>query len=209
VGIAALFVFVHNKYLKKKVKLPAYSEIFGPFQWVIVAIFGFLAVWTNFPNSSEIYLNLPFIGKISASFSGIYQMILLVLFTYFADSSHDIAEGIIDAKADLRFNVKTYSTTFGIKKAATISFFMFFVSAIFGIMFFIKSILSPVFIVLFSILFIYTMIYELRFLKTNNQKNNQYSNIAGRKLYNYFLFFYDLIFFGIMIQIIANYLLIN
>ena len=32
VGLIALFVTVHNKYLKKIIKIPAYSEIFTPIQ---------------------------------------------------------------------------------------------------------------------------------------------------------------------------------
>ena len=36
VGITALFVAFHNKYLKKIIKIPAYSEIFTPVQWLAV-----------------------------------------------------------------------------------------------------------------------------------------------------------------------------
>jgi 4-hydroxybenzoate polyprenyltransferase len=43
VGITALFVAFHNKYLKKSIKFPAYSEIFTPVQWVVVVIFGFFS----------------------------------------------------------------------------------------------------------------------------------------------------------------------
>ncbi|GAG16056.1 unnamed protein product, partial [marine sediment metagenome] len=45
VGATALFVAVHDKYLKKIVKFPAYSEIFTSVQWIIVPVFGFLAIW--------------------------------------------------------------------------------------------------------------------------------------------------------------------
>ena len=59
VGFAALFVTFHDKYLKKKVKLPAYSEIFTPIQWVVVGIFGFLAIWTAIPQDTSLVLNMP------------------------------------------------------------------------------------------------------------------------------------------------------
>ena len=37
---AAGFVTFHDKYLKKKIKIPAYSEIFTPIQWTVFPIFG-------------------------------------------------------------------------------------------------------------------------------------------------------------------------
>lgn len=190
-------------------KLPAYSEIFGPLQWIVVAIFGFFAIWSNFSNGSEIYLNIPIFGKISASVKETQQMIFLIIFTYFADNSHDIVEGIHDAQADMKFNVKTYATSFGLKKAALISFIMFFISAIFGVLFFIQSILSPIFLCLFLIVFIYTLFYEVKLLKMQKNKIEKYEVISGRKLYNYFLFFYDIIFLDLIIQIFYNYFLIK
>ena len=58
-------------------------------------------------------------------------MILLVLFTYFADNAHDLPEGIHDMEGDHKLGVKTYATSFGEKNAARISFCMFFISGIF------------------------------------------------------------------------------
>ena len=206
VAIAALFVALHNKYFKRIVKLPAYSEIFGPFQWIVVVIFGFLAIWTVAPISSEILISLPFFGSISTSIKAIEQMILLILFTYFADSSHDIAEGIHDAKADFMHGIKTYATTFGNEKASKISFFMFIISGIFGILIFIRSILSPIFLCVFLCLFLYTLIYPFRLLKSRKQEIEKQGFIVGRKLFDYFLFTYDILFIDLIIQIIIFYI---
>lgn len=206
VGIAALFVAFHNKYLKRRVKFPAYSEIFGPLQWTVVAIFGFCTIWTALPQNSEISLDTIFFGNISTSINAIKQMILLVFFTYFADKSHDIAEGIHDRDADILHGVKTYATTFGVIKAANVSFLMFAISGIFGIFIFLKSILSPIFLCIYLLIFIYTLFYLLQFLKFKKRENTEQGIIVGRKLYNYFLFTYDIIFIDILIQIlIINY----
>jgi len=61
VGAAALFVAFHNRYLKKIIKLPAYSEIFTPVQWVVVVIFGFCAIWTM-GQTGNMSLTLPIFG---------------------------------------------------------------------------------------------------------------------------------------------------
>lgn len=202
VGAAALFVTFHNKYLKRRVKLPAYSEIFNPLQWIVVAIFGFFAVWTTFPQSSEIYLTVPFFGNISTSSKAIQQMILLIIFIYFADNAHDIAEGIHDANADLIHGVKTYATTFGVGKAVGISFLMFVISGIIGIFLFLQSILSSIFLALFLLLFVYTLSYSLKLLKFNNGEIEQKGIFVGRKFYDYFLFSFNLIFIDLIIQIL-------
>lgn len=202
VGIAAIFVAFHNKYLKRKVKLPAYSEIFGPFQWIVVVLFGFFVIWTVIPFSSEILINIPFFGNISTNGSSVQQMILLILFIYFADASHDIAEGIHDADADHIHGVKTYSTTFGKKKAVKISFTMFTISGIIGILLFIQSILSPIFLFLFLILFVYSLYYPLKLFKSNKIKMEEKGILVGRKLYDYFLFAFDIIFIDLIIQIL-------
>jgi len=47
-------------------------------------------------------------------------MILLVLFTYFADNAHDLPEGIHDMEGDHKLGVKTYATSFGEKNAEKI-----------------------------------------------------------------------------------------
>lgn len=204
VGIAALFVAFHNKYLKRKVKFPAYSEIFSPVQWTVVAIFGFLAVWTALPQSMDISIGLSFLGSISTSINAIITMILLLFFTYFADNSHDIAEGIHDSDADKKHGIKTYATSFGLPAASKISFFMYIVSGIFGIILYVQSILSPIFLILFLILFIYILSYPLKLLKCKKKEIVSQSVIVGRKLYDYFLFSYNLIFIDLIIQIIFN-----
>lgn len=202
VGIAALFVTFHNRYLKRKIKIPAYSEIFGPFQWIVVVIFGFLAIWSAAPISSEIAINFPFFGSIFTNGKAIEQMIILIIFTYFADTSHDIAEGIHDAEADLAHEVKTYSTTFGKEKAAKISLIMFAISGIFGIVMFLQFNLSPIFLCIFLFLFVYTLFYPLRLLKSDKKDIEKQGLIVGRKLYDYFLFTYDILFFSLIIQML-------
>ena len=201
VGIAALFVAFHNKYFKRKFKFPAYSEIFGPIQWIVFVLFGFLVIWTVLPQSSEILVNISFFGSISTSGKAIQLMILLVLFTYFADTSHDISEGLHDAYADRLHKVKTYTTTFGKKKAVMISFIMFVISGIIGVLLFFQSILSPFFLCLFLVLFVYTLYYPLQLLKSNKRKTEEKGLFIGRKLYNYFLFTFAIIFIDLVIQI--------
>jgi len=146
VGSTALFVAFHNKYLKKIIKIPVYSEIFTPIQWFTVAIFGFLAIWAVLPQSTDLIFELPLFGTISTGGRMIQNLILLVLFTYFADNAHDLPEGIRDMEGDRKLGVKTYATLFGEKNAAKISFCMFFVSGIFDILLFIRTILSPIFL---------------------------------------------------------------
>jgi geranylgeranylglycerol-phosphate geranylgeranyltransferase len=180
VGFSALFVAFHNKYLKKIVKLPAYSEIFTPLQWVIVPIFGFLAV----------------------SGSNIQNMILLAIFTYFADNAHDLPEGIHDAEGDRKCGVMTYATSFGERNAARISFAMFFLSGILGILLFIKTILTLVFLIPFLGIWIYTLFYSYRLLKTDKERMKEVGALVGRKGFNYFLISYDLIFLDILVQLL-------
>ena len=204
VGIAALFVAFHNKYLKRRVKFPAYSEILSPVQWTVVAIFGFLAVWSSLPQSMDISIDLVFFGSISTSNNAIKTMIILIFFTYFADNSHDIAEGIHDADADKKYGIKTYTTSFGLFAASKISFFMFVASGLFGILLYIQSILSPIFLILFLIIFFYTLYYHLKLLKCNKKELVNQGLLVGRKLYDYFLFSYNLIFIDLIIQILFN-----
>ena len=142
VGAAALFVTFHNKYLKRKITFPAYSEVFGPLQWIVIALFGFVAIWTALPQDTEIIVTLPLVGTLSTSISAIQVTILLIIFIYFADSAHDLVEGVHDAKADRLHGVKTYATTFGGKKAVRISFTMFVCSGIAGTLLFFTSALS-------------------------------------------------------------------
>ena len=140
---AALFVTFHNKYLKKIVKIPAYSEIFTPLQWIIVPIFGFLAI----------------------SGFNFQQIALIVIFTYFADNAHDLAEGIHDIEGDLKNNVRTYATSFGEKTASKVSFGMFFISGFLGILLYIKTILSPIFLISFIILWLYMLFNSYKLVK--------------------------------------------
>lgn len=204
VGVAALFVAFHNKYLKRRVKFPAYSEIFNPFQWTVVAIFGFLAIWTALPQSSEISIEIIFFGNIFTTSKAIQTMIILLIFTYFADTSHDIPEGIHDVDADKKHGVKTYAISFGIVNATKISFFMFVFSGVFGIILYLQSILSPIFLILFLLLFVYTLYFPLKFLRSLKKGLVEEGVVVGRKLYDYFLFSYNLIFIDLVIQILLN-----
>jgi 4-hydroxybenzoate polyprenyltransferase len=201
VGASAIFVAIHNKYLKRKVKFPAYSEIFSPIQWTVVAIVGFCAIWTALPQSSDFTIDFNFIGTISTNSSAVITMILLVLFTYFSDNSHDVAEGIVDFKADKKYGVNTYATSFGVINASKISLFLFFLSVAFGIILYHQTILSPVFIIPFLILATYTFFYQYKLITSNKENLKVQGAISGRKLYDYFLFTFNLIFIDLAIQI--------
>lgn len=202
VGVAALFVALHNKYLKKRIKLLAYSEISSPIQWVVVAIFGFLAIWTAIPQAKDIVSTVPFLGTISTNILAIQNMFLLVLFTYFADSAHDLAEGIHDAEGDRKHDVRTYATSFGKKNAARISFAMFFISGILGITFVIKKILTPIFLFPFLGVWIYILYYSYKLLKADEKGMKKLSAIVGRKGFDFFLLSYDFIFLDVFIQLL-------
>jgi len=205
VGLAALFVAFHNKYLKKMIKFPAYSEIFTPIQWTVVAIFGFFAIWTALPQSNEIIISLPIFSCISTSGSEIQILILLVAFTYFADNAHDLPEGIRDYEGDLKQGVKTYATSFGLKNTSIISFTMFFISGLLGILIFIKTVLSPIFMIFFILLWFYIMTYYYKLLRADDKKKIDIAPIVGRKVYDYFLMSYNLIFFAIIVHLILFY----
>lgn len=202
VGAAALFVTFHNLYLKRKVKIPAYSEIFTPLQWIIVAVFGYLAIWTALPQSTELVINMPFFGNISTSIYEFQNMLLLIVFIYFTDNAHDLAEGICDAEGDRKSGVRTYATSFGEKNAARISFVMFFLSGLLGIFLFFRTILTFVFLILFILLWLYTLYQSYKLLKADEKEMNKLGAMVGRKGYNYFLIIFDLIFLDILIQII-------
>ena len=119
---AAIFVAIHDKYLKKKVSLPAYSEIFTPIQWIVVVIFGYVAVWSAFPQAQTVIITVPILGSLETTIFQLQNMGLFVLFTYFLDNAHDLPEGVHDVKGDRISGVKTYATSFGEKTAARISF---------------------------------------------------------------------------------------
>lgn len=202
VGFAALFVTFHDKYLKKIIKLPAYSEIFTPVQWVVVAIFGFFAIWTVLPQSTNIVIDLSIFGTVSFSNFELQNMILLVLFTYFADNAHDLPEGIHDVEGDMRLGVKTYATSFGERNAARISFAMFFVSGILGIILFFRTVLSLVFLIPFIIIWIHILSWSFKLLKSEKKDMKKLGTIVGRKGYDYFLMSYNLIFIDVLLQLV-------
>jgi len=204
VGAAALFVTFHNLYLKRKVKIPAYSEIFTPLQWIIVAVFGYLAIWTALPQSAEFIINMPIFENISTSIYEFQNMILLIVFIYFTDNAHDLAEGICDAEGDRKSGVRTYATSFGEKNAARISFAMFFLSGILGVILFIRTILTLVFLIPFILIWLYTFYQSYKLLKAKVSDMKKLGAVVGRKGFNYFLITFDLIFLDIFIQIILT-----
>jgi len=202
VGITALFVAFHNKYLKKMVKIPAYSEIFTPLQWIVVAIFGFLAVWMAIPGAADKTISLPIFEPILINSSQVGTMLLLVIFTYFADNAHDLAEGIHDFEGDKKLGVRTYATSFGEKTAAKISLFMLIFSGVIAIILFITSVLSIIFIIPFLIIWIYTLYWPYKLIKADKNQMKTLSTFVGRKGYDYLLMSYNLIFLDITIQLI-------
>jgi 4-hydroxybenzoate polyprenyltransferase len=204
VGITALFVAFHDKFLKKIIKIPAYSEIFTPIQWLTVAIFGYLAIWTALPISYDISFSPLIIDSISFSQYSFLNMIILVFFTYFADDAHDIPEGIHDVEGDKRSGVRTYATSFGVKKAALISFCMFIISGIFGIFLFIRTALSFIFLLPFIFLWFWIVYKSYILVRSPADKLKQMGKIVGRNGYDYFLMTYNLIFIDLFIQLI-NY----
>jgi 4-hydroxybenzoate polyprenyltransferase len=133
-------------------------------------------------------------------------MLIFVIFIYFADNAHDLPEGIHDAAGDRKLGVRTYATSFGEKNAARVSFSMFFISGILGVVLFSRTILSPVFLIPFLTIWLYTMYYSYKLLKTDVKDMKEISSVVGRKGFNYFLFVFDLIFIDIAIQMtIFNY----
>jgi 4-hydroxybenzoate polyprenyltransferase len=202
VGMAALFVAFHNKYLKKIVKIPAYSEIFTPVQWVTVAVFGYVAIWTALPQNHAMSYNLPVLGAITFDADSFINMILLVLFTYFADDAHDLPEGIHDIDGDRKLGVRTYASSFGIKTSAKVSFAMYFISGILGIILFFRTILSPIFLIPFLIIWLYTLSWSYRYLKKDEQEMKDTGLIIGQKGFNYFLTAFDLMFLDILLQLL-------
>jgi 4-hydroxybenzoate polyprenyltransferase len=208
VGITALFVAFHNKYLKKIIKFPAYSEIFTPVQWLTVPLFGFFAIWTALPAAGDINLSVPILGYMSIQRTSLLPMFLLVIFTYFADDAHDLAEGIHDVEGDRRQNVKTYATSFGEKNTAKISFGMFFISGIFGILLWFYTLLSLLFLIPFIILWIITLDQSYKLVKTTDDlQRKQLGRIMGKKGYDYLLFSYSLIFLDVFLQLLNTYYL--
>jgi 4-hydroxybenzoate polyprenyltransferase len=188
------------------IKLPAYSEITTPLQWIIVPIFGFLAIWTVFPPISNITVDLSFFGYISFNITDFQNMILLVLFTYLADGAHDLPEGIHDLEGDLKLGVKTYATSFGVRTAARVSFAMFFISGLIGIFLFIRTILSPIFLVLFLLIWIYSMYNSYKLLVAPEKDMKELGKLVGQRTFRYFWLSYDIIFLDLIIQVLNYHL---
>jgi len=202
VSITALFVSIHNKILRRKINIPAYSEIVTPLQWVIVVIFGYCAVWTTTSAVQEIYTVILPYGHSNSSFTMLFGMIFLCLFTYFADSAHDIVEGIHDYLGDKTYGVKTYATSFGAKKAGIISIVMLFLSAVFAFGAFFLTSLSYIFLIGFIAIFLYTTLFSIRFYRSHDLIKKNKGLLLGRKIYDYFLLTFVLIFLDIFIQLI-------
>ena len=129
-------------------------------------------------------------------------MIFLCLFTYFADSSHDIVEGIHDYLGDKTYGVKTYATSFGGKRAAIISIIMLFVSYGFALGVFFFTSLSYLFLIGLSIVFLYTLLFSIRLYQSHDLIEKNKGLLLGRKIYDYFLLTFVFIFFDIFLQII-------
>jgi 4-hydroxybenzoate polyprenyltransferase len=204
VGMAALFVAFHNKYLKKIIKIPAYSEIFTPVQWVVVAIFGYVAIWTALPQSHAIRYNLPVVGAIAFDADSFLNMVLLVLFTYFADDAHDLPEGIHDIEGDTKLGVRTYASSFGVRTSARISFAMFFISGVLGIVLYFRTVLSLFFLVPFLIVWLYTLNWSYRYMTKDEQEMKDTGLIIGQKGFNYFLTAFDLMFLDVLLQVLYH-----
>jgi 4-hydroxybenzoate polyprenyltransferase len=205
VGVAALFVAVHNKYLKKIVKFPAYSEIFTPVQWLTVPVFGFFVVWTALPHQGDVFITVPLLGTLSIAWGDLLPLALLALFTYFADDSHDLVEGISDMEGDKITGVKTYATSFGPRTAAFVSFFMVVLAGVFGILLYVYSFLNEVFVVPFILLWVYTLVFSFKLVRASDYKEQKaLGRMVGRKNYNFLLFSYVLIFLDIFIQLILT-----
>jgi 4-hydroxybenzoate polyprenyltransferase len=181
VGFTALFVAFHNRYFKKGMRLPAYSEIFTPLQWCIVPVFGYLAM--------HYYVLVP--------------VLMVVLFTYFADSSHDIAEGIHDVEGDSQFGVRTYATSFGESTAAKVSFAFLTLSGVFGIAVYFVTPLSLIYLIGFVLFWIYTVYRYSRLLKTEGEERRTLGPKIGKNGFDFLLFVYDLIFLDLIIQILV------
>ncbi len=133
-------------------------------------------------------------------------MIILLFFAYFADNAHDLPEGIHDIHGDIKTGVKTYANSFGKKNAARISFIMFLISGILGILIYFRTIISIIFLIPFLITWLYTLYFSFNLLNKKENEMEKYGVIVGRKGFNYFLISFDLIFIDILIQLLIMYI---
>ncbi|MBN1861890.1 MAG: UbiA prenyltransferase family protein [Candidatus Thermoplasmatota archaeon] len=202
VGMAALFVTFHNKFLKKIIKIPAYSEIFTPVQWMTVAVFGYVAIWSALPQTQAISYDLPILGAIAFDRDSLINMIILVLLTYFADNAHDLPEGIHDIDGDKKLDVRTYATSFGIKTSAKVSFSMFFLSGFLGILLWYRTELSLFFLIAFLLSWFYTLNWSYRYIWKDEQEMKDQGIIIGQKGFNFFLLTYIFIFLDVVLQLL-------
>jgi len=202
--VAALYVTLHNRVLKRTVRIPAYSEIFTPFQWAVVGIFGYVAVWSSVPAVSTLAVRLPGLGSLPTSTTEIWKMALLAVFIYFVDGCHDIPEGIADAAGDRVAGVRTYATSFGEKNAARVALVWFALSGVLGVALFVVTSLSSLFAISFTGLFCYTGVDFLRLSRmTDVADMRAFGSTVGRHGFNYFLFAFDLMFIDLLGQLIA------
>ncbi len=203
VGATAFFVAVHDKYLKRMIHLPAYSEVFTPVQWLTMPLLGFFAVWTALPATGDITYSIPVLGYFSIQRGQILPMILLVVFTYFIDDAHDIAEGIHDVEGDRGVGIKTYATSFGVGTAAKVSFAMYLVSGVLGILLFLYTLLSWVFLIPFLCIWLYTLRYAYMLMKTTDDlKRKTLGRLIGQKGFDFLIASYVLIFFDVLLQLL-------
>jgi 4-hydroxybenzoate polyprenyltransferase len=145
---------------------------------------------------------MPFFESISTSMYEFQNMIILVIFIYFTVNAHDLAEGICDIEGDRKSGVRTYATSFGERCTIKISFAMFLLSGLLGIIIYFRTILSLFFLIPFLIIWLYTLYQSYKLLKANDKEMKKFSAIVGRKGFNFFLIAFDLIFLDILIQLL-------
>lgn len=195
------FALVHNKYLKRGLRIPGYSELFGSTQWLAVGVFGYVAVWSRAPVERSLEVSLPLLGTLSTSQDELLNMLLLAAFIYSVDTWHDIPEGILDIEGDRKAGVTTFALSFGEKTAARLSFAMFLLSGLVGVALFLRTSLSPLFLVGFLALYLSTARYPWRMVRSvGGPAMRAACSDAGRKGFDYFLFCFDLIFLDLLVQ---------
>ncbi|PNX51274.1 MAG: hypothetical protein BV456_03865, partial [Thermoplasmata archaeon M8B2D] len=80
-----------------------------------------------------------------------------------------MAEGIVDVDEDRIHGVKTYAASFGVKNAARISFILFLIALIMGIILFLKTVLSYVFLISFIYIWIYITYQSYRLITSKKE----------------------------------------